>query len=78
LAIAGLSVVVRGALIGWVLPGILLWVLLPKHGRTESSRNHQHCHPVAFHGSRSPFPQGRFLGGSYALEDALAWPNLTS
>ena len=50
LAIAILSVVVRGALIGWVPLRILLWVLLPKHGRTESSCNHQHCHPVTFHG----------------------------
>jgi hypothetical protein len=24
------------------------------------------------------FSEGPFLGGSYALEDALAWPNLTS
>jgi hypothetical protein len=77
LAIARLSVVVRDAWIGWVLLRILLWVLLPKHARIESARNHQHCHPSAFHGLVS-FSERPFLGGSYALQDALAWPNLTS
>jgi len=56
---------------------VLLRVLLPKHGRTQSSRNRQHCHPSVRHGlfslSRRPS-----LSGSCAFNLALEWPHITS
>ena len=78
-----LTVIVLGIAIrfvdAWVdLTGrVLLRVLLPKHGRTQSSHNHQHCHPIVRHGlfSLSKRPS---LSGSCTLDMALDWPHITS